>query len=183
MAEDNAMMIAAREKLATRFNNVRCNYDYNIKHIYSLIFLQNRTGGKGSVRRKKKTVHKTASGDDKKLGSTMKKLGAAPIAGVEEVNLFQDDGRILHIASPKVEACISANTFAVTGKAEIKSLQALLPGILNQLGPDNMANLKQLAQSMQGMGGVPSMGTGVEEEDDDDMPELVENFEAVSQQD
>jgi hypothetical protein len=29
---------------------------------------ESRTGGKGSVRRKKKAVHKTATADDKKLG-------------------------------------------------------------------------------------------------------------------
>ena len=33
-----------------------------------------RTGGKGSVRRKKKAVHKTSTSDDEKLGSTLKKL-------------------------------------------------------------------------------------------------------------
>jgi nascent polypeptide-associated complex subunit beta len=36
---------------------------------------QVRTGGKGSVRRKHKTVHKTTAGDEKKLISTLKRLG------------------------------------------------------------------------------------------------------------
>lgn len=39
------------------------------------------TGGKGSVRRKKKTVHKTAQSDDKRIGATLKKLGVFRVAG------------------------------------------------------------------------------------------------------
>ncbi|VDO24721.1 unnamed protein product, partial [Onchocerca flexuosa] len=35
---------------------------------------QVRTGGKGTARRKKKVVHKTAATDDKKLQSNLKKL-------------------------------------------------------------------------------------------------------------
>ena len=35
---------------------------------------QVRTGGKGTVRRKKKVVHRTATTDDKKLQSSLKKL-------------------------------------------------------------------------------------------------------------
>ena len=36
---------------------------------------QVRTGGKGSMRRKKKAVHKVTGTDDKKLQSTLKRLG------------------------------------------------------------------------------------------------------------
>jgi len=35
---------------------------------------QVRIGGKGTVRRKKKVVHRTATTDDKKLQSSLKKL-------------------------------------------------------------------------------------------------------------
>lgn len=37
----------------------------------------------------------------------------------------------------------------VSGKAEEKGLQELLPGILNQLGPDNLSSLKALAEQYQ----------------------------------
>ena len=46
---------------------------------------QVRIGGKGSARRKKKVVHRTATTDDKKLQSTLKKLAVNNIPGVEEV--------------------------------------------------------------------------------------------------
>ena len=77
---------------------------------------QVRTGGKGSVRRKKKAVHKTTTTgallyatpsntcdsrfrnpssrccrptDDKRLQNTLKRLGVNTIPGIEEVNLFK----------------------------------------------------------------------------------------------
>ena len=87
-----------------------------------------RTGGKGTVRRwvvyalqhtvripsvcvtpllsmahfrKKKAVHKTTSTDDKRLQSTLKRLGVNTIPGIEEVNLFQEEGTVVHFTSPK----------------------------------------------------------------------------------
>lgn len=53
-------------------------------------------------------------------------------------------------------------------------LQDLLPSIINQLGPDNLANLKKIAEQYK-----KEDATG----GDDDIPDLVENFEAVSASD
>lgn len=148
---------AARARLQAKFGNVR-------------------TGGKGSVRRKKKAVHKTATSDDKKLGSTLKKLGVTNIPAIEEVNLFKQNGQVVHFASPKVQASIAANTYVISGASETKNLQELLPGIINQLGPDNLANLKQIAESYQGDGKAAK-----EDGDDDDVPDLDgTDFEEVS---
>ena len=119
-------VIAAREKMiARRFGGAQ----------------QSRTGGKGSIRRKKKTVHKTATSDDKKLGSTLKKLGVTNIPAIEEVNLFTADGKVIHFSNPKggfspraqfntpfkshwypriVQASIAANTYVVSGPNESK---------------------------------------------------------------
>ena len=41
-----------------------------------------RIGGKGTVRRKKKVVHRTATTDDKKLQSSLKKLSGKQIRSV-----------------------------------------------------------------------------------------------------
>ncbi|KAE8636006.1 hypothetical protein XENTR_v10002810 [Xenopus tropicalis] len=46
---------------------------------------QVRIGGKGTARRKKKVVHRTATADDKKLQFSLKKLGVNNISGIEEV--------------------------------------------------------------------------------------------------
>lgn len=74
----------------------------------------------GTQRRKKKVVHKTATTDDKKLQGTLKKLAVNPIPGIEEVNMIRDDGTVLHFSNPKVQASLTANTFAITGSCESK---------------------------------------------------------------
>jgi len=126
-----------------------------------------RIGGKGTVRRKKKAVHKTAGTDDKRLQNTLKRLGVNTIPGIEEVNIFQDD-TVIHFTNPKVQASIGANTYVVSGPSQTKNLQDLLPGIIPQLGPDSLQNLKRIAQGFQ---------KGGEGAGDDDVPDLVENFE------
>lgn len=45
-------------------------------------------GLKGTARRKRKVVHRTATADDKKLQFSLKKLGVNNISGIEEVNGF-----------------------------------------------------------------------------------------------
>mmetsp|Transcript_5733 Transcript_5733/g.14688 ORF Transcript_5733/g.14688 Transcript_5733/m.14688 type:complete len:149 (+) Transcript_5733:173-619(+) len=134
-----------------------------------------RTGGKGTVRRKKKAVHKTTSTDDKRLQGTLKRLGVNTIPGIEEVNIFKGED-VIHFLNPKVQASIQANTYVVSGPSQTKKLQELLPTIFNQLGTDNLQNLKQLAE--QAGGAAP----GGDDDDDDDVPDLVEgeNFEEAS---
>ncbi|KAI7726729.1 hypothetical protein M8C21_013537 [Ambrosia artemisiifolia] len=79
-----------------------------------------RTGGKGSVRRKKKAVHKTTSTDDKRLQSTLKRLGVNQVPQIEEFNIFKDDNKVIHFLNPKVQAAIPANTWVVSGSPQIK---------------------------------------------------------------
>jgi len=140
-----------------------------------------RTGGKGSVRRKKKAVHKTATTDDKRLQNTLKRLGVNNIPGIEEVNLFRDNGTVIHFKNPKqVQASIGANTYVISGTAENKKLQDLLPGIINQLGPDNLDNLKKIAEQYSTDGKAAPAELAEGDDDDDDVPELVEDFEQAS---
>merc|ERR1711942_580218 len=137
---------------------------------------QVRIGGKGTVRRKKKVVHRTATTDDKKLQSSLKKLSVNNIPGIEEVNMIKDDGTVIHFNNPKVQASLNANTFAVSGHAENKQITEMLPGILSHLGAEGFNQLKRLASSVN-PGAVSAAGI---DEDDDDVPELVEDFEAAS---
>eukprot|EP01047_Picozoa_sp_COSAG01_P086644 COSAG01_NODE_19575_length_1002_cov_32.160576_2_plen_101_part_00 len=46
---------------------------------------------------------------------------------------LQDNGTVIHFSNPKVQASIAANTYVISGHAETKRLQDLLPGILNQV--------------------------------------------------
>ena len=138
-----------------------------------------RTGGKGSVRRKIAVVHKATAADDKKLKSTLQKLSARDIPAIEEVNLFHKDGHVIHFVNPKVQASIAANTYVVSGPSESKKLEELLPGIITQLGPDNLADLKKIYQSFAASAGKAGEAA---KDDDDEVPELTSdsNFEDVS---
>merc|ERR1719444_766590 len=121
------------------------------------------TGGKGSVRRKKKVASRSAAAQsDAKLGTTLKKLGATNIPGIEEVNLFKEDGKVIHFVNPKVQANIQANTYIISGSSETKPLQDLLPGIVSQLGVESLAQLQSLAAA-QGAAGMEAVAENAEE--------------------
>jgi len=139
---------------------------------------QVRMGGKGTARRKKKVVHKTAATDDKKLQSSLKKISVNQIPGIEEVNMIKDDGTVMHFNNPKVQASLASNTFAVAGHAENKQITELLPGILNQLGAESLSHLRKLAGGVGGLGSTDSAGMNdADDGEDDDVPDLVENFD------
>ena len=130
-------------------------------------------GGKGTMRRKNKAPTRASTADvDRKLQTAFKKLGATPIPDIEEVNLFRDDGKIIHFNAPKVSAAVSANTYIISGNAETKAIQELLPGIVSQLGQENLAMLQQQFAAAQQNGGEG--GEEGEDSDDDDVPELVD---------
>jgi len=144
---------------------------------------QVRIGGKGTARRKKKVVHRTATTDDKKLQSSLKKLSVNNIPGIEEVNMIKDDGQVIHFNNPKVQASLAANTFAISGHAENKQISEMLPGILNQLGAESLSSLKKLASTVAGgeyFRGGDSTKPNTDDIDDDDVPDLVENFDEAS---
>lgn len=92
--------------------------------------------------------------------------------------MIKDDGSVIHFNNPKVQASLAANTFAVTGHAENKQITEMLPGILNQLGADSLTHLKRLASAVPGMTGAGGMADAAD--DDDEVPDLVENFDEVS---
>ncbi|KAH9875335.1 Nascent polypeptide-associated complex subunit beta [Plenodomus biglobosus] len=143
--------------------------------------------GKGTPRRKVKKVHKNSGTDDKKLQTALKKLNVQPIQAIEEVNMFKSDGNVIHFSAPKVHASVPSNTFAIYGNGEDKELTELVPGILNQLGPDSLASLRKLAESYQSMqkekGEDGDKKDDDDDEDDEDIPDLVagDNFESKTE--
>merc|ERR1719387_639042 len=149
--------MAAREKLKAKFAK------------------SGQTGGKGTARRTKLTKHQSHGADDKQLQAQLKRLGVNNIPGIEEVNMFKEDGSVIHFSAPKVQAAVQSNTFVVTGHGENKRLEELLPGIISQLGPDNLTNLKRIAEGYAAAEG----NTAAEVGDEDDIPDIGENFEDV----
>jgi nascent polypeptide-associated complex subunit beta len=73
-----------------------------------------------------------------------------------------------------VHASVPANTFAIYGNGEDKELTELVPGILNQLGPDSLASLRKLAESYQSLQKKEGDEDKKDDSDDEDIPDLVE---------
>lgn len=48
-----------------------------------------------------------------------------------------------------LQACIPSNTYSVSGHSETKKLQDMLPQIINQLGAENVDQLRDIAQGME----------------------------------
>lgn len=68
------------------------------------------------------------------------------------------------------------------GNGVDKELTELVPGILNQLGPDSLASLRKLAESYQAMNAqhTASQASGAPVDastTDDDVPDVVQNFD------
>ncbi|OLP81924.1 Nascent polypeptide-associated complex subunit beta [Symbiodinium microadriaticum] len=51
----------------------------------------------------------------------------------------------------------------------------LLPGVINQIGPDNLMSLKRIAEGF-------ASAAGTDSKKDEDIPDIGENFEEVSKQ-
>lgn len=86
-----------------------------------------RTVGKGTVRRKVKKTAKSSAGELAKLQNALKKVNAQPIPAIEEVNMFREDGQVLHFAAPKVQASVAANTFVIGGGCQEKGIFLAYP--------------------------------------------------------
>nr|CAX75950.1 putative basic transcription factor 3-like 4 [Schistosoma japonicum] len=108
----------------------------------------------------------------KKLQSSLKKLNLNTIPTIEEVNMYKPDGTIIHFKNPKVQASPQANVFAVSGQAECKAINDLLPGVLNQLESAKLRLSKMNENSKTSDSKI--------DDGDDDVPDLVEDFDEKS---
>lgn len=74
-----------------------------------------------------------------------------------------------------VQFSVRENLLVVTGNPETKELKDMMPEILKQVGPQQFSFLKDIVKNM---GNIPESKAG--EEDEDDVPELVGNFDDAS---
>merc|ERR1711959_532342 len=128
--------------------------------------------GEGSMRRKKKVQHKTNVVDDKKLNAVMRRMNMTQIPGIEEINIIKDDNTVIHFTKPQLKGSIRDNSYVVSGNCENKEIKDFLPGILTQLGPKSMNLLKEYVSSIKD-----------KKKDEDDIPDLEENFEDYEKND
>merc|ERR1711941_174990 len=134
-----------------------------------LAALQAKTpvGRVGGARRKKKVTQSKANvSDDKRIQQTLKKFACSTLPGIDEVNMFKEDGTVIHFKNPKVTASPTSNTFTVAGHNEIKKITEI-PGVLNQLGLEGLQGLQQWAKSQ----GVADPESGKKADGLTDIPE------------
>lgn len=143
----------------------------------------------GGTRRSKK--QSPSIGNDKKIGVFLKKNNFKPLPNMEEANIFLNNGHVIHFSKPKVMIGPPIlHTTVLSGPSANEKVTELLPGILNQLG-ENMSEVysnalrsytdREYGSSRQfGTAASERKGEEFEEDDDDDVPELVENFEEAS---
>ena len=60
-----------------------------------------KMGGKGSMTIKKRVHRKSNANDDKKLKAGLRKFAVQPFPDIDEVNLFKDDGTVIHFKKPE----------------------------------------------------------------------------------
>ncbi|OWA51890.1 putative Transcription factor BTF3 [Hypsibius exemplaris] len=138
-----------------------------------------RIGGKGTARRKKKVMHHAVVKDDKQLINTLKKLGANPIPGIEEVNLFRNDNVVITIKNPKVQTALACNTFSVSGTAVEKPVSEVMSQFPN-MNPESLMQLRNLGDMLsraRAQGAAGEGGAGKPRGPDDDVPVPQENFD------
>ena len=155
-------------------------------HPLSVSLSKKKKNPRNSRHSKKKAVHKASAGDDKRLQSTLKRLGVHQIPGIDEVAIYHDDGSVVHFGAPKVQASINANTFVVSGPSSVKSADEMIPAGLQGMSPEQLqALIRQMQAAQAGSGGGAAAAAaaaaleagGAGGDDDEDIPELVENAE------
>ena len=65
----------------------------------------------------------------KKLQFSLKKLAVNNISGIEEVNMFSNQGTVIHFNNSKVQVSLAVNTFTITGYFETNQLTEMIPSI------------------------------------------------------
>ena len=162
------------------------------------------------MRRKVLVAPKAEGLDEKKLANGIKKFDVQPIPTVEEVNMVKDDQTIMQFSNPRgesgrgdrrgrrvaaesgesvpicgvsvltppppfpppststlsVQANFDTNTYIISGSSETRKISDLLS--------------RQMAQQARQGGAPRGNPAAAAEEEDDEMPELEQDFEATS---
>lgn len=142
--------------------------------------LQQRKTAKIGGQRVKKPIpssnKETAS--DRKVVNAVQKLGGRPLQ-VTELNFFSASSpQVTQFTKPKAVVAPQSNTWLFTGKGVTRPIAEALPGIMNHLGIENIAALRD---AFGAPGDIPTEAAGgaddvpnFDEVEDEEAPELVE---------
>ena len=134
---------------------------------------ETQIGGKGTQRRKHPVKHRAGKVEvDKKIEAVAKKSQARKLNEITEVNIFKDDNTVIQFKKPSVEYSFKEKVSFVSGLHETKSLKEVFSSLLKQLGPKQLAFVKEASESLK--------AKGKDKDKIDEAPELVEDFDAVA---
>ena len=134
---------------------------------------ETQIGGKGTQRRKHPVKHRAGKVEvDKKIESVAKKSQARKLNEITEVNIFKDDNTVIQFKKPSVEYSFKEKVSFVSGLHETKNLKEVFSSLLKQLGPKQLAFVKEASESLK--------AKGKDKDKIDEAPELVEEFDAVA---
>ena len=134
---------------------------------------ETQIGGKGTQRRKHPVKHRAGKVEvDKKIETVAKKSQARKLNEITEVNIFKDDNTVIQFKKPSVEYSIKEKVSFVSGLHETKSLKEVFSSLLKQLGPKQLAFVKEASETLK--------AKDKDKDKIDEAPELVEDFDAVA---
>lgn len=114
-----------------------------------------KVGGKRINKKPSASAAATAAlAESEKILSMMKAKNGKTLPDVQEINFFCDDGEILHfentlISKPTVTQSESGDFTAITNaKYQSKTVVELLPGIIKQVGVQNMDLLQKATKEL-----------------------------------
>ena len=140
----------------------------NAREEFAKKFGDTQIGGKGTQRRKHPVKHRGNKVEvDKKIEAVAKKSQARKLNEVVEVNIFKDDNTVIQFKKPTVEYSFKEKVTFISGQHETKSLKEVFSSLVKQLGPKQLAFIKDNTEAQKKK---------------DEAPELVEDFDEVAKE-
>ncbi|MES1919711.1 Transcription factor BTF3 4 [Bonamia ostreae] len=126
-----------------------------------------QTRGRGAVRQNaKKRVNKKV--EEQKLNALLEKNHLNnKIEDIPSVTFIKDDDTVVTFEKPVVKATIQSKIFAITGKQINSTIEEMMPGIHKKLDAETRKRFPLKEEDIKSIG---------------EFPDLVEDFEAISNQ-
>ena len=106
-----------------------------------------RLGGRGTARRKFKSVRKgTSKMDDVKSQNALRKAGLNPVSEIENIEMYKEDGTVLSFKSPKLLSNGQANTFCIHGSYTERKAPKPTEAQLAAKAFDQLSDIEKLRQ-------------------------------------
>ncbi|KAJ1610579.1 basal transcription factor [Cryptosporidium canis] len=133
-----------------------------------------QVGGKGTVRRKKRG-QKPTTVDVKRIQVVTSRFRCQNFPAIGEVTMMKKDGTCLHFSSPKLQASVATNTFILSGNSQEK----LIKDLPQQINPMDLSAFLSDPKFQKLLEESQANRAKMATKEDDDIPNLVENFEDV----